>query len=159
MEEALESEELSREIIEHLMNPKNYGKLDDYDGAGVGHDDKTGKYVVFYVKTDGDIIKDVKFSTNGCQDTVVLGSMFTEMVKGDTIENGKTTVGKMDQKLSGASAQQQACAEMVLSSFIASLINRENRLKGEKEEMHIIKMKQSCEIEEKEEEKENTNDK
>jgi ABC-type molybdenum transport system ATPase subunit/photorepair protein PhrA len=83
--------------------------------------------------------------------------MFTEMVKGDTIENGKTTVSKMDQKLSGASAQQQACAEMVLSSFIASLINRENRLKGEKEEMHIIKMKQSCDIEE--EKKEDTNDK
>ena len=34
---------------------------------------------------------------------------------------------------------------MVLEAFIASLINRENLLKGEKEEVHIIKMKDSCE--------------
>ena len=153
MEQALENEELNQEIIEHLMHPKNYGKLDEPSGVGVGHDEKTGEYVVFYIKIEDENIQDVSYATNGCQDTVVLGSMFTEMIKGDSIENGKNAVEKMDQKLSGATAQQQVCAEMVLTSFIASLINRENRLKGESEEMHVIKMKESCEINPEDEEK------
>ncbi len=157
MEQALESESLNQEIIEHLMNPKNYGKLEHPDGVGVGHDEKTGEYVIFYIQTDDERLTDVKFATNGCQDTVVLGSMFTEMIKGDSIENGKMAVGKMDKQLSTATAQQQVCAEMVLSSFIAALVNRKNRLNGEKEEMHVELMKESCEIEESQE-KEKTDD-
>ncbi len=153
MEQALENEELDQEIIEHLMHPKNYGKLDEPSGVGVGHDEKTGEYVIFYIKTEDENIQNVSFATNGCQDTVVLGSMFTEMVKDDTIENGKNAVEKMDKKLSGMTAQQQVCAEMVLTSFIASLINRENRLKHESEEMHVIQMKESCEIKTTDEEK------
>jgi len=147
MEQALESEELNQEIIEHLMHPKNYGKLDDPSGVGVGHDEKTGEYVIFYLQTEDEKINDLRFATNGCQDTVVLGSMFTEMIKNDTIDNGKLAVEKMDQKLQGATAQQQVCAEMVLTSFVAALINRENRLKNETEEMHVIQMKESCESE------------
>jgi len=153
MEQDLQSEELNEEIIEHLMHPKNYGKLDEPSGVGVGHDEKTGEYVIFYLKIESENIQEVSFATNGCQDTVVLGSMFSEMVKGDTIENGKDAVEKMDQRLSGMTAQQQVCAEMVLTSFIAALINRENRLKNASEEMHVIKMKESCEIKPEDEEK------
>jgi len=153
MEQDLQSEELNEEIIEHLMHPKNYGKLDEPSGVGVGHDEKTGEYVIFYLKIESENIQEVSFATNGCQDTVVLGSMFSEMVKGDTIENGKDAVEKMDQRLSGMTAQQQVCAEMVLTSFIAALVNRENRLKNASEEMHVIKMKESCEIKPEDEEK------
>jgi hypothetical protein len=39
---------------------------------------------------------------------------------------------------------------MVLEAFVASLINRDNLLNGKKEELHIIKMKESCEVEENE---------
>ncbi|RLA72971.1 MAG: iron-sulfur cluster assembly scaffold protein [Epsilonproteobacteria bacterium] len=159
MEQALENEELNQEIIEHLMHPKNYGKLDEPSGVGVGHDEKTGEYVVFYIQTEDENIQEVSYATNGCQDTVVLGSMFTEMIKGDSIENGKNAVEKMDKRLSGMTVQQQVCAEMVLTSFIASLINRENRLKGKSEEMHVIKMKESCEVEEVETKEKENNDK
>ena len=34
-------EGLNPEVLEHLMDPKNYGKLDDADGVGVGLDEKT----------------------------------------------------------------------------------------------------------------------
>lgn len=144
MDNALNSETLSQEIIEHLMHPKNYGKLDAPDGVGVGHDAATGEFVIFYVAIKEGVLSDIAYATNGCQDTVVLGSMFTEMIKGDTLENAETAVRKLEAKLHGASAQQQACADMVLASFRASLINRDNRLGGADEEQHVIAMKESC---------------
>jgi nitrogen fixation NifU-like protein len=143
-------EGMNPEVLEHLMAPKNYGKLEDANGVGVAVDEKTGEYVIFYIKTEGEIIKDLRFATNGCQDTVVVGSIFSEMVKGGNIDNGKKAISKMELRLGGLTPKQRVCTDMVLEAFVASLINRDNLLNGKKEELHIIKMKESCEVEENE---------
>jgi len=139
-------EGMSAEALEHLMYPKNYGKLDDADGVGVALDEKTKEYVIFYTKLDGKDITDVKFATNGCQDTVVIGSMFTEMIKGNDTDYAEKAVQKMHEKLGKLTAQQQVCADIVFTAFVASLKNRENRENGEDEELHVLKMKESCEV-------------
>jgi nitrogen fixation NifU-like protein len=138
-------EGMNPEVLKHLMNPQNYGKLDDADGVGVALDEKTKEYVIFYTQLDKDIIKDVKFATNGCQDTVVIGSMFTQMIKGNDTTYANTAVQKMHDKLGKLSAQQQICADIVFTAFLASLKNYENKQNGEDEELHLFKMKESCE--------------
>lgn len=141
-------EGMNPEVLMHLMDPKNYGKLEDASGVGVAVDEKTGEYVIFYTLLEDEIIKDVRFATNGCQDTVVVGSMFTEMIKNNTPAFAQEAINKMNAKFAGASPQQQICADMVLSSFVASMINYENLSEGKTEEMHVLKMKESCEVEE-----------
>lgn len=138
-------EGMNSETLEHLMNPKNYGKLDDANGIGVALDEKTKEYVIFYTLLDGDIVKNAKFATNGCQDTVVIGSMFSDMIIGNDINYANGAISKMHEKLGQLSAQQQVCADIVFSSFIASLKNYENLKKGVDEELHLVKMKESCE--------------
>lgn len=141
-------EGMNPEVLMHLMDPKNYGKLEVASGIGVAVDEKTGEYVIFYTLLEDENIKDVRFATNGCQDTVVIGSMFTEMIKGNTPQYAQEAIAKMNTKLKGASPQQQICADMVLSSFVASMINYENLQEEKTEEMHVLKMKESCEVEE-----------
>jgi len=148
-------EGMNPEVLEHLMNPKNYGKLDDADGVGVALDEKTKEYVIFYTKLDGDIIENVKFATNGCQDTVVIGSMFTQMILGNDTNYANTAVQKMHDKLGKLSAQQQVCADIVFTAFLASLKNYEHKQNGEDEELHVLKMKESCQVEQTDEGKEN----
>ncbi len=148
-------EGMNPEVLEHLMNPKNYGKLDDADGVGVALDEKTKEYVIFYTKLDGDIIENVKFATNGCQDTVVIGSMFTQMILGNDTNYANTAVQKIHDKLGKLSAQQQVCADIVFTAFLASLKNYENKQNGEDEELHVLKMKESCQVEQTDEGKEN----
>jgi len=148
MEEIEVPQGMNPEVIKHLMSPQNYGKLDGADGIGVAHDDKSGEFVIFYIKTDKEVITDVTFATNGCQDTVVVGSMFTEMIKGKAIEYGKNAIVRIEQKLGVLTAQQKICAEMVFNGFIASLINVQNLARGEKEEMHVIHSTESCDTEE-----------
>jgi len=138
-------EGMNPETLEHLMNPKNYGKLDEPSCIGVGLDEKTKEYVIFYTLLDAEDIKDVSYATNGCQDTVVIGSMFTEMIKGNNIEYAQGAIKKMHEKLGNLSAQQQICADIVFTAFIASLKNFENIQNGEDEELHVLKMKNSCE--------------
>lgn len=148
-------EGMNPEVLEHLMDPKNYGKLDNADGVGVALDEKTKEYVIFYIKLDNDIIQDVKFATNGCQDTVVIGSMFTQMIKGNNTEYANSAVEKIHKKLGKLSAQQQVCADIVFTAFLASLKNYENKQNGADEELHLLKMKESCETPQKDEKKEN----
>jgi nitrogen fixation NifU-like protein len=138
-------EGMNPEILEHLMSPKNYGKLEDADGVGVALDEKTQEYVIFYTKLDGEIVEDVRFATNGCQDTVVIGSMFTQMIKQNDIEYANKAIKKMHEKLGNMTPQQKICAEIVFTAFIASLKNIENKAQGEDEELHLLKMKDSCE--------------
>ena len=138
-------EGMNSEVLEHLMTPKNYGKIDDANGIGVAVDEKTNEYVVFYSLFDGDIIKNASYATNGCQDTVVIGSMFSEMIIGNNLDYANGAIQKMHEKLGDLSPQQKICAEIVFSGFIASIKNYENLNNGEKEELHGFKMKDSCE--------------
>ena len=139
-------EGMKPEMLEHLMDPKNYGKIDNANGVGVALDEKTKEYVIFYTLLDGETIKDVKFATNGCQDTVVIGSMFTEMIIDNDVNYAKGAIKKMNEKLGNMTPQQQICADIVFSSFIASLQNHENVQNGLDEELHLFKMKESCEV-------------
>lgn len=138
-------EGINPETLEHLMDPKNYGKLDDADGVGVALDEKTKEYVIFYTKLEGEMITDVRFATNGCQDTVVIGSMYTEMIKNNDLEYANKAIQKMNEKLGAMTPQQKVCADIVFTAFVASIRNYENVLNGANEELHVLKMKESCE--------------
>lgn len=138
-------EGMNPEVLEHLMNPKNYGKLENHNCIGVAMDEKTGEYVIVYSYLNDEIVKNVSFATNGCQDTVVIGSMFTQMIKNNDLEYANGAIQKMHDKLGNLSAQQQICADIVFSAFIASIKNFENLSDGKEEEMHLFKMKDSCE--------------
>jgi len=135
---------MNPEVLRHIMYPENYGKLESPDGTGVAMDDKTGEFVIFTVKLSQDGIEDINYATNGCQDTVVVGSMFTEMVKGESVEYAKGAIAKIEEKLGALSPQQKICADMVFNAFVASLINVSNLAQGHKEEMHVIKSEESC---------------
>lgn len=133
------------ETLDHIMEPKNYGKLEDANCVGVALDEKTKEYVVFNALLDDDNIKDVKFATNGCQDTVIVGSMFTDMIKGNNLEYANTAIQKIIQKLGALTAEQRVCADIVFTAFIASVKNFKNKQNGADEELHVLKMKESCE--------------
>jgi len=144
MEQTESGMELTEEIIEHMMHPKNYGKLETPDGVGVGYDEKSGEYVMMYLATDGDKIAQIAYATNGCQDTVILGSVFTEMIKGTMLEEARATAGMLEEKLATAPEKQQACSELVLAAFAAAVLNREHRSAGSDQEFHKIRIGRTC---------------
>lgn len=138
--------EITDVVLDHMMNPRNYGEIKEPDCCGIGFDGGSGEYVVIYLKIEDESIEDFKFSAQACQDTIVAGSMFSEMVLKDTLENAKKALDLVKEKIKDAPSRQRACTSLVLTAFEACLINYENRKNGMDEELHKLKMDESCEI-------------
>ena len=134
-------------LLEHMMNPKNYGKLENPSGVGIGYSDKTNEYVVIYLDIKNKIIEDIKFMAVGCTDTIVSGSIFTEMVKGSDIDFGNKSAKQLMKNLELAPEAQRACAETVIKGYEAAIINLNNRMNGSDEELHKLQIGASCETE------------
>ena len=159
-------EDYSQEIASHLMNPQNYGVLEDADGIGVGVDNATQAYVIIYLKHNGTIIEDVRFATNSSQDTITLGSMLTEMIKEDTLGNALAEVEKLERDLQASyaaietpaidmskpeeervqriSTEHQDSANMVLTAFRAAMRHIERKKEGIIEEKFSMNIAKHC---------------
>jgi nitrogen fixation NifU-like protein len=138
--------QLDHEIIEHLMHPKNYGPLENPTGVGVGHSEQSGEFVIFYLNEQEGILQNVGYATNGCHDTVVLGSMFTEMIKGESLAYAQSTALKLQEKVALGPVKQQACAQMVLTAFEAAKIHQTQKAHGSSEDLHAIEIGMECEV-------------
>ena len=136
---------VSAEVLDHMMNPRNYGAMEDATSRGKAIILERDEYVIIYLKVIDGIVENITFGMDGNQDTSVAGSIFTEMVKGDTLENGIKASRLLDEKLNVAPKKQQACSRMVIKAFEAALKNKENRDNGQEEDMYTIDMKESCE--------------
>ena len=159
-------ENLEAEIGKHMLQPENYGKMEDADGTGVGIDNATQTYVVMYIKRDDKYITDVMFGTNATQDALTLGSLLTEMIKGDEITNVLVTVLGLEQELQEAysnieapkidtskpegeqvqriSTEHQDSANMVLTAFRAAMRHYERKQGGIEEEYFEMNIAKTC---------------
>ncbi|MFZ9658961.1 MAG: iron-sulfur cluster assembly scaffold protein [Arcobacteraceae bacterium] len=139
-------QEVTGEILEHMMSPKNYGQMDNPTCSGMGVDTKTGEFALMHLLLDDEnIIKDIKFGCNACQDTVIAGSLFTEMIKGMNLVYAKDASHRLEAKLSEAPPKQKACSMMILKAFEASLLHKKSKENGGDEDMCSLELGDSCE--------------
>jgi len=138
--------DVNAEVLEHMMNPKNYGVIEDASCVGMGLDPDTGEFAVMYLDIDKeDNISDIKYGCKACQDTVVAGSLFTQMVKGATLEYGIEAAKRLELKIKDAPAKQQACSGMVIKSFQAAILHKKSKEEGGTEDMATLELGVSCE--------------
>ncbi len=79
--------EYSKKVMDHFMNPRNMGEIQDASGIGTVGNAKCGDIMRMYLDIDPEtrIIKDCKFKTFGCGAAVATSSMATEMLIGKTV--------------------------------------------------------------------------
>ncbi len=76
----------SERVMEHFMNPRNVGEIENPDGIGEEGNPVCGDMMTFYIKVKDDRLEDVKFKTFGCGAAIAVSSMVSEMAKGKTLE-------------------------------------------------------------------------
>jgi len=143
MEEA-KIQELKDEYIDHMMNPRNYGKVENPDAFGIGKNPFNNELVNLYLKVDGDTIKEIKFECIGCMSTVVTGSIFTDMIEGETIQEAEDVANEFIANLENAPIEQRACGEMVAKAYLASYENLKHRRDGKDEESFTMQISSDC---------------
>jgi nitrogen fixation NifU-like protein len=72
--------------MDHFMNPRNVGVIEDADGVGRAGNPVCGDLMEMSVKIQEDVITDIKFRTFGCGAAIASSSMATELIKGKTID-------------------------------------------------------------------------
>jgi len=77
--------EYSQKVMEHFMNPRNVGEIEDASGVGTVGNAQCGDIMRVFLKIENDTVTDASFKTFGCGAAVATSSMATELVKGKTI--------------------------------------------------------------------------
>ncbi len=126
--------EYSEKVMDHFMNPRNVGEIDDASGVGEVGNPSCGDVMRIYLKINEGVIEDAKFKTFGCGAAIATSSMATEMVKGKTIEEAiKITNNVVAEALGGLPAVKMHCsvlAEEALESALTDYFKK----KGEPED-------------------------
>ncbi|MCI8955406.1 MAG: Fe-S cluster assembly scaffold protein NifU [Eubacterium sp.] len=101
----------SDKVMDHFMNPRNVGKLDDADGIGEVGNAKCGDIMKIYIKVDNELISDVKFQTFGCGSAIASSSMATELIKGKPVHQALELTNKaVVEALEGLPAHKIHCS-------------------------------------------------
>ena len=80
----------NQKVFDHFKNPRNLGKIKNYDGVGKVGNIVCGDVMWLYIKVDKnkkgkEIIADAKFETFGCAAAIATSSMITELAKGKAL--------------------------------------------------------------------------
>ena len=87
--------EYSEKVMDHFMNPRNVGEMEDAAGVGTVGNAKCGDIMRMYLDIDENgVIREAKFKTFGCGAAVATSSMATELVKGKTIQEALEVTNK-----------------------------------------------------------------
>ena len=114
--------EYSEKVMDHFMNPRNVGEIDDASGVGTVGNAKCGDIMKVYLKIEDGVIQDAKFKTFGCGAAVATSSMATELVKGKTIQEALEITNKaVMEALDGLPPVKVHCSLLAEQAIHAAL--------------------------------------
>ena len=101
----------SEKVMDHFMNPRNVGTIENADGIGEVGNAKCGDIMKIFLKIENDILVDVKFQTFGCGSAIASSSMATEMIIGKSIHEAlELTNAAVCEALDGLPAHKVHCS-------------------------------------------------
>ena len=108
----------SKKVMEHFMNPKNVGVIENPDGYGKVGNPVCGDVMEIFIKVKDDIITDIKFRTFGCGSAIATSSMVTELAKGKHVDEAiKITRNDVADELDGLPPQKMHCSNLAADAL------------------------------------------
>ena len=78
---------MTDEALDHFMNPRNAGEMDDADAVGTCGDPDCGDFLTVYIKVEEDAVTDISFMVCGCAAAIATSSMLTQLAKGRALND------------------------------------------------------------------------
>jgi nitrogen fixation NifU-like protein len=112
----------SETVMDHFMNPRNVGVIENPDGYGKVGNPVCGDLMEIFIKIKDDRIDDIKFRTFGCGSAIAVSSMVTEMAKGKTLDEAiKITRNDVAEELGGLPPQKMHCSNLGADALHAAI--------------------------------------
>ena len=114
----------SEKVMDHFMNPRNVGSIENASGVGEVGNAKCGDIMTIYLKIKDDMIQDVKFETFGCGSAIASSSMATELIKGKFVSDAMALTNKaVAEALDGLPAHKLHCSVLAEEAIKAALLD------------------------------------
>ncbi|MEG0923655.1 MAG: iron-sulfur cluster assembly scaffold protein [Anaerovoracaceae bacterium] len=98
-------------VMEHFINPRNVGELENPDGTGVYGSPVCGDMMQIQIKVEDEKITDAKFKTFGCGSAIASSSMATSMIIGKSVDDALALTNKqIIEELGGLPAVKVHCS-------------------------------------------------
>ena len=103
----------SEKVMDHFMNPRNVGEIEDPDGIGEEGNPVCGDMMTFYIKVKDNRLEDIKFKTFGCGAAIAVSSMASEIAMGKTLDEAmKITPQSVAETLEGLPKNKLHCSNL-----------------------------------------------
>ena len=120
----------SEKVMDHFMNPRNVGVLENADGVGEVGNAKCGDIMKMYLKIEDEVITDVKFETFGCASAIASSSMATELIKGQRVEDALALTNKaVAEALDGLPDYKMHCSVLAEEAIQAAIADYQKKNK------------------------------
>jgi nitrogen fixation NifU-like protein len=121
--------------MDHFMNPRNVGDIENADGVGEVGNPVCGDMMTFYIKVDNDDrLEDVKFKTFGCGAAIAVSSMVSEMAKGKTLDEAlKISRKDVADQLGGLPDNKMHCSNLGADALHKAIEDYRSKKTAQKE--------------------------
>ncbi|MEM0466414.1 MAG: Fe-S cluster assembly scaffold protein NifU [Candidatus Thermoplasmatota archaeon] len=121
----------SKKVMDHFMNPRNVGVIENPDGYGKVGNPVCGDVMEIFIKVHNNIITDIKFRTFGCGSAIATSSMVTELAKGKTIDEAlRLTRKDVADELDGLPPQKMHCSNLAADALHAAIKDYQQKQKS-----------------------------
>lgn len=108
----------SKKVLEHFMNPKNVGTIENPDGYGKVGNPVCGDLMEMFISVKDGIIIEIKFKTFGCGSAIATSSMVTELAKGKRVDEAmKITRNDVADELDGLPPKKMHCSNLAADAL------------------------------------------
>lgn len=112
----------SEKVMDHFMNPRNLGELENADGVGEVGNPTCGDLMKIFIKVENDKIIDIKFQTFGCGAAIATSSMVTELAKGKSLDEAlEITRDDVATNLEGLPPLKMHCSNLASEALKAAI--------------------------------------
>ena len=94
-----------RVIMDHYKNPRNRGKFEEGAPTVDLNNPTCGDRISLQLIVEGDVVKDARFTGEGCSISMSSASMMTEAVKGRTIQDALELAGRFSRLMMGETVE------------------------------------------------------
>ena len=116
--------EYSPIVMDHFLNPRNVGEIEEADGVGMARNLQDGDTVRLSIRVVDDQIEEARFKAQGCVAAIAASSMLTELIEGRSLDEALAiTKEGLVQSLGGLPERKVRCSLTGLEALREAIEN------------------------------------
>lgn len=123
MRVSIMSDRFSATLMEHFLQPRNRGRLEDASGIGVSGTPGAGPFFLIRVLISDNRVADARFDSHNCGVTVACGSVLTSLVKGLSVDEARElTPEVLEAALDGVPVDKKHVPILAINTLLQAIV-------------------------------------